>query len=166
MFVAVPAIRAKSGRESLKETEMAQQAEEAAQGADIFAPISPFITLEKKNGRKEKKRQKGERVEGFPKREQITLEETIASGKVVSVVSQETVKAHPTLTENISYQGIDEKGEGAYQQSDGIKKTGQVHAEEGREEKCPQQIILEITPEPRQWPGFPYFAGYEIKDRP
>jgi hypothetical protein len=145
---------------------MAEQTEQAAQRAEVLAPISSFIVLEKENGCEKKKRQKGEGVKGFPEREYITFEKTIASGKVVSVVSQETVKAHPTLTESVSHQGIEEKGQEAYEQGDGIQKTGQVHAEEGRKEKRPQQVILEITPEPCQWRGFPYFVCYEIEDRP
>ena len=69
MLLAVTTIRAKPGWESLKETEMAQQAEQATQRAEVLAPVSPLVMLEKKNGCKKKKRQKGKGVESFPKRE-------------------------------------------------------------------------------------------------
>jgi hypothetical protein len=137
MLLTVTTIRAKPRWESLKDTEVAQQTEQTTQRAEVFAPIPPLVTLKEKNGCKKKKRQKGKGVEGFPKREQVTLEKTIASRKVVPVVSQKTVKAHPTLTESVSYQGIEEKGEGAYQQSDGVQKPHEVHAEKGRKEKRP-----------------------------
>ena len=120
MLLTVTTIRAKPRWESLKDTEVAQQAEQSAQRAEVLAPISPLVTLNEKNACKKKKGQKGQGVEGFPKREQIALEKTIASGKVVSVVSQETVEAHPTLTESVSYQRIEKKRQDAYQQSDRI----------------------------------------------
>ena len=91
VFLTVATIRAKPGRESLKDTEVAQQAEQSAQRAEVLAPISPLVTLNEKNACKKKKGQKGQGVEGFPKREQIILEKTVASFKVVSVVSQEAV---------------------------------------------------------------------------
>ena len=149
VLFAIAAVGAKPGWKPLEDAEMSDQAEQAAQGAQVLAPISPLVAFEKKNGREQDEREKGKRIKGLPEREQIALEKAVGAGEIVSVVSQQIIKARPSLTEYVSYQGVEEECQEAYKKRNGVQKTGQVHPEKGREEKRREQIIFESALEPR-----------------
>ena len=142
------AVGAEPVRDPAEGGKTGDKTEQCPEGAEIAAPVAGLVALQPDDRDEDERRQKGQRIERLPVREQIVLQKPVAGIEQVAAVPDETVEPDPAGAGGLAEEGMEKERERPDQDGDGVEEPGQVQFEQGRREQRQEQPVFDVSLEP------------------